>query len=153
MKTSGVPIIPVPYAGLHDPYSCPHATGPQGDFQPPGPLTWRPSPTGSPRRGPSRTPAAVLRSERSHLLVQRQPDGSIPRARRRTDRTPADERRTLLGSLRIGDVVTGTVASGLHDVGVRSELPDATFEGGDEVRVTLLDVDLRRRRIGLAPDG
>lgn len=38
-------------------------------------------------------------------------------------------------------------------VGVRSELPDATFEGGDEVRVTLLDVDLRRRRIGLAPDG
>ncbi|CAM5339418.1 S1 RNA-binding domain-containing protein [Streptomyces avidinii] len=171
--------------------------------------------------------AAVLRAERLALLVQQQPDGSIPgariaepwmgrtdhaypmiragagrraglvppapadrrpllagvlpdadgivRARRRTDRTPADERRTLLGSPRIGDVVTGTVASGLHDVGVCVDLdldpdqgrggslgflrvPETSweyFEDLDEVapigrriRAEVLDVDRDRERVG-----
>ena len=50
-------------------------------------------------------------------------DGVL-RARWRTNRTRADERRTLLGSLRVGDVVTGVVATGLDDVGVHVDLDD-----------------------------
>ncbi|MER7822306.1 S1 RNA-binding domain-containing protein [Streptomyces sp. NPDC096097] len=48
-------------------------------------------------------------------------DGVV-RARWRSNRTPADERRTVLRSLRTGDVVTGTVVSGLDDVGVHVDL-------------------------------
>ncbi|MFI5531118.1 S1 RNA-binding domain-containing protein [Kitasatospora sp. NPDC051853] len=49
------------------------------------------------------------------------PDGVL-RARWRTNRTRADRIRDLLWHLREGDVVTGTVASGLHDVGVYVDL-------------------------------
>ncbi|MFJ7586612.1 S1 RNA-binding domain-containing protein [Streptomyces sp. NPDC097617] len=45
------------------------------------------------------------------------------------------------------------LAPGVEGMVHTSELPDRTFESGDEVRATLLDVDLRRRRISLALDG
>lgn len=48
-------------------------------------------------------------------------DGTV-RARWRTNRTPAERVRAYLGGLRVGDVVTGTVATGLHDVGVYVDL-------------------------------
>ncbi|MFJ6479416.1 MULTISPECIES: S1 RNA-binding domain-containing protein [unclassified Streptomyces] len=61
--------------------------------------------------------------DRRPLLAGVLPDADgVVRARWRTNRTPADERRTLLGSLRTGDVVSGTVASGLDDVGVHVHL-------------------------------
>ncbi|MFB7268567.1 S1 RNA-binding domain-containing protein, partial [Streptomyces nojiriensis] len=62
-------------------------------------------------------------ADRRPLLAGVLPDADgVVRARWRTNRTPADERRTLLRSLRTGDVVTGTVVSGLDDVGVHVDL-------------------------------
>ncbi|WP_051779706.1 S1 RNA-binding domain-containing protein [Streptomyces sp. NRRL S-241] len=73
-------------------------------------------------------------ADRRPLLAGVLPDADgVVRARWRTDRTPADARRTLLGSLRTGDVVTGTVVSGLDDVGVHVDLdldPEAGSEAG-----------------------
>ncbi|MFF4445225.1 S1 RNA-binding domain-containing protein [Streptomyces sp. NPDC001502] len=115
-------------------------------------------------------------ADRRPLLAGVLPDADgVVRARWRTNRTPADERRTLLASLRTGDVVTGTVASGLDDVGVHVHLdlehergwplgflrvPEMSweyFEDVDEVapigrriRAEVLHVDLGRERVGLS---
>ncbi|WP_327381211.1 S1 RNA-binding domain-containing protein [Streptomyces sp. NBC_01207] len=71
-------------------------------------------------------------ADRRPLLCGVLPDADgVVRARWRTDRTPADERRTLLGSLRTGDVVTGTVVSGLDDVGVHVDLDLDLDQGQD----------------------
>lgn len=48
-------------------------------------------------------------------------DGVL-RARWRTNRTRADELRTYLASLRVGDAVTGVVSSGLCDIAVHVDL-------------------------------
>ncbi|MYS79107.1 hypothetical protein [Embleya scabrispora] len=54
--------------------------------------------------------------DRHPLLAGVLPDSDgILRARWRTNRTRADERRTFIASLRVGDVVTGVVATGLND--------------------------------------
>ncbi|MFF4421775.1 S1 RNA-binding domain-containing protein [Streptomyces sp. NPDC001549] len=115
-------------------------------------------------------------ADRRPLLAGVLPDADgVVRARWRTNPTPADERRTLLGALRTGDVVTGTVASGLDDVGVHVHLdlehergwplgflrvPEMSweyFEDLDEVapigrriRAEVLHVDLERERVGLS---
>ncbi|MFG2988123.1 S1 RNA-binding domain-containing protein [Streptomyces sp. NPDC048257] len=119
-------------------------------------------------------------AERRPLLAGVLPDADgVVRARWRTNRTPADERRTLLGSLRSGDVVTGTVTTGLDDVGVHVDLdpgPDVDHERGrglgflrvpemsweyfDDVaevapigrriRAEVLHVDLERERVSLS---
>ncbi|MFF4953191.1 S1 RNA-binding domain-containing protein [Streptomyces chattanoogensis] len=75
-------------------------------------------------------------AERRPLLAGVLPDADgVVRARWRTNRTPADERRALLGSLRDGDVVTGTVASGLDDVGVHVHLDHEWGHGLGFLRV------------------
>ncbi|MFI1283856.1 S1 RNA-binding domain-containing protein [Streptomyces sp. NPDC020858] len=108
------------------------------------------------------------------LLAGVLPDADgVVRARRRTNRTPADERRTLLGSLRVGDVVTGTVASGLDDVGVHVDLdhergsalgflrvPEMSWEHfesvddvapiGRRIRAEVLHVDWGGERVSLS---
>ncbi|GHI75463.1 S1 RNA-binding domain-containing protein [Streptomyces spororaveus] len=128
--------------------------------------------------GPGRRAGLVplAPADRRPLLAGVLPDADgVVRARWRTNRTPADERRTLLGSLRTGDVVTGTVASGLDDVGVHVHLdvehergrplgflrvPEMSweyFEDVDEVapigrriRAEVLHVDLERERVALS---
>ncbi|MFD9009931.1 S1 RNA-binding domain-containing protein [Streptomyces sp. NPDC059552] len=45
------------------------------------------------------------------------------------------------------------LAPGVEGLVHRSELREGTFESGDEVRATLLGMDLRRRRISLGLDG
>ncbi|MGW6981062.1 S1 RNA-binding domain-containing protein [Streptomyces sp. NPDC054932] len=78
----------------------------------------------------------LARADRHPLLAGVLPDADgVLRARRRTNRTPADERRSLLASLRIGDVVTGTVASGLHDVAVYVDLDHEWGQGMGFLRV------------------
>ncbi|MGW6845976.1 S1 RNA-binding domain-containing protein [Streptomyces sp. NPDC054958] len=119
-------------------------------------------------------------ADRRPLLEGVLPDADgVVRARWRTDRTPADERRTLLGSLRTGDVVTGTVVSGLDDVGVHVDLdpeldlehergcsmgflrvPEMSWEHfedldevapiGRRIRAEILHVDLERERVSLS---
>lgn len=99
-------------------------------------------------------------------------DGVV-RARWRTNRTPADERRALLASLGVGDVVTGTVASGLDDVGVHVDLdhewgrglgflrvPEMSWEYfesvddvapvGRRIRAEILHVDFGWERVSLS---
>ncbi len=121
-------------------------------------------------------------ADRRPLLAGVLPDADgVVRVRWRTDRTPADERRTLLGSLRTGDVVTGTVVSGLDDIGVHVDLdpaagpdrdggwgrpvgflrvPEMSWEHFDDldevapvgrrIRAEILDVDLERERVSLS---
>ncbi|MFD7785080.1 S1 RNA-binding domain-containing protein [Streptomyces nojiriensis] len=115
-------------------------------------------------------------ADRHPLLAGVLPDADgVVRARWRTNRTPADERRTLLGSLRTGDVVTGTVASGLDDVGVHVHLdvererdrplgflrvPEMSWEYfedvaevapiGRRIRAEVLHVDLEWERVALS---
>jgi small subunit ribosomal protein S1 len=126
--------------------------------------------------GPGRRAGLVPldRDARRPLLnaVLPDPDGVV-RARRRTNRTPADARRARLVSLRAGDVVTGTVASGLHDVGVHVDLDGEWGEGlgflrvpemswehfdtvedvapvGRRIRAEILHVDLGWERVNLS---
>ncbi|MFD9476073.1 S1 RNA-binding domain-containing protein [Streptomyces nojiriensis] len=129
---------------------------------------------GGPGRRAGLVPLAP--ADRRPLLAGVLPDtDGVVRARWRTNPTPADERRTLLGSLRTGDVVTGTVASGLDDVGVHVHLdldhergwplgflrvPEMSwehFEDVDEVapigrriRAEVLHVDLEWERVSLS---
>ncbi|MFC8536659.1 S1 RNA-binding domain-containing protein [Streptomyces sp. NPDC057249] len=64
-------------------------------------------------------------ADRHPLLAAVLPDGDgVVRARWRTHRSRADERRTFLGSLRVGEAVNGVVATGLRDVGVYVHLDD-----------------------------
>ncbi|MER5862043.1 S1 RNA-binding domain-containing protein [Kitasatospora sp. NPDC002040] len=70
------------------------------------------------------------------LLDAQLPDADgVLRARWRTNRTLADRRRAFLGSLRVGDTVTGTVATGLEDVGVRVDLDGEPDRGLGFLRV------------------
>ncbi|GAA1126296.1 S1 RNA-binding domain-containing protein [Kitasatospora arboriphila] len=113
-------------------------------------------------------------AHRRPLLAAVLPDADgIVRARWRTDPTPATGRRALLAGLRIGDVVTGTVASDLDDVGVHVDLdhpsgrsvgflriPEMSwtrFDSLDEVappgrriRAQVLDIDWAWERVGLS---
>ncbi|MFJ8016559.1 S1 RNA-binding domain-containing protein [Streptomyces sp. NPDC096339] len=108
------------------------------------------------------------------LLAGVLPDADgVVRARRRTNPTPGDERRALLASLRVGDVVTGVVASGLDDVGVHVDLdhpegwalgflrvPEMSWEYfesvdevvpiGREIRAQVLHVDFASERVSLS---
>ncbi len=62
-------------------------------------------------------------ADRHPLLAAVLPDADgVLRARWRTNRTPAEERRSFLASLRVGDVVDCVVATGLDDVGVHVDL-------------------------------
>ncbi|MFD7557092.1 S1 RNA-binding domain-containing protein [Streptomyces sp. NPDC059835] len=126
--------------------------------------------------GPVRRAALVpLRSDRHPpLLAGVLPDADgVVRARWRTNPTPADERQALLASLRVGDVVTGVVASGLDDVGVHVDLdhpqgwalgflrvPEMSWEHfdsvaevapiGREIRAEVLHVDFGREQVALS---
>ena len=75
--------------------------------------------------GPGHRAALVplLPADRHPLLAAVLPDADgVLRARWRTNRTRADERRTFMSSLRAGDVVAGVVATGLDDIGVHVHL-------------------------------
>ncbi|MGI5171735.1 S1 RNA-binding domain-containing protein [Spirillospora sp. CA-253888] len=61
-------------------------------------------------------------------------DGVL-RARWRTDRTRADELRSYLASLRVGDTVTGVVSSGLRDVAVHVDLDGDIGRGVGWLRI------------------
>ncbi|MGW5641101.1 S1 RNA-binding domain-containing protein, partial [Streptomyces sp. NPDC003832] len=77
--------------------------------------------------GPGHRAALVPldRADRRPLLAAVLPDGDgVLRARWRTNPTRAEERRTFLGSLRVGEAVIGVVATGLHDIGVYVDLDD-----------------------------
>ncbi|MEU8948644.1 S1 RNA-binding domain-containing protein [Streptomyces sp. NPDC048489] len=99
-------------------------------------------------------------------------DGAL-RARWRINRAWAEERRTFLGSLRVGEVVTGVVATGLNDIGVYVHLDDdlgrflgflrvpemswARFESVDdtapidrEVRAEIISIDFAREQVSLS---
>ncbi|MFF7248808.1 S1 RNA-binding domain-containing protein [Embleya sp. NPDC008237] len=113
-------------------------------------------------------------SDRDPFLAGVLPDSDgILRARWRTNRTRADERRTLMASLRIGDIVTGVVATGLNDIGVHVDLagdpggclgflrvPEMSwtrFESVDEVapigreiRAKVLHIDWDREQVSLS---
>ncbi|MEV6104385.1 S1 RNA-binding domain-containing protein [Streptomyces sp. NPDC051940] len=122
-------------------------------------------------------PAAVvpmLPGDRHPLLraVLPDPDG-VPRARWRTNPTPADDRRAYLCTLRPGDVVTGVVATGLDDIGVHVDLdhplgaglgflrvPEMSWEHweslddvapvGRRIRARILSVDFEFERLELS---
>ncbi|MYW00992.1 S1 RNA-binding domain-containing protein [Streptomyces sp. SID3343] len=69
-------------------------------------------------------------ADRRPLLAGVLPDADgVLRARWRANRTRADQRRSYLASLRVGDVVTGVVTSGLCDVGVYVDLNDDLGRG------------------------
>lgn len=114
------------------------------------------------------------RTDRHPLLTAVLPDGDgVLRARWRTNRSRAEERRTFLGSLRVGEAVRGVVATGLHDVGVYVHLDDdlGRFLGflrvpemswtrfdsvddvapiGREVRAEIISVDFAREQVSLS---
>ncbi|GAB3985920.1 hypothetical protein GCM10029978_100040 [Actinoallomurus acanthiterrae] len=126
--------------------------------------------------GPGRRAALVPLdpSERRPLLAGVLPDADgVLRARWRANRTQADERRSLLDSLRVGDVVPGTVATGLDDVGVHVDLdhelghglgflrvPEMSWEHfdsvddvapiGRKIRAEILAIDWGRERVSLS---
>ncbi|MFF8772463.1 S1 RNA-binding domain-containing protein [Kitasatospora sp. NPDC015120] len=113
-------------------------------------------------------------ADRRPLLAAVLPDeDGVLRARWRTNRTRAEERRTFLGSLRVGEAVTGVVATGLNDVGVHVHLDDdlGRFLGflrvpemswtrfdsvddiapiGREVRARIIGVDFAREQVSLS---
>ncbi|WP_329562010.1 S1 RNA-binding domain-containing protein [Kitasatospora sp. NBC_01266] len=113
-------------------------------------------------------------ADRRPLLAAVLPDGDgVLRARWRTNRSQADERRTFLGSLRIGDAVSGVVATGLNDIGVYVHLDDdlGRFLGflrvpemswtrfdsvddiapiGREIRAEIISVDFAREQVSLS---
>lgn len=77
--------------------------------------------------GPGHRAALVPleRDDRCPLLAAVLPDADgVLRARWRTNRSRADELRTFLGSLRVGEAVVGVVATGLDDIGVYVHLDD-----------------------------
>lgn len=98
-------------------------------------------------------------------------DGVL-RARWRTDRSRADELRTYLASLRVGDTVTGVVSSGRRDVAVHVDLDDDLGRGvgwlripemswthfeladvapiGREIRAQILSVDFAWEQVSLS---
>jgi small subunit ribosomal protein S1 len=113
-------------------------------------------------------------ADRHPLLGAVLPDGDgVLRARWRTNRSRADERRTFLGSLRVGDAVSGVVATGLDDIGVHVHLDDdlGRFLGflrvpemswtrfdsvddvapiGREVRAEIIGIDFAREQVSLS---
>ncbi|MFI6584097.1 S1 RNA-binding domain-containing protein [Embleya sp. NPDC050493] len=113
-------------------------------------------------------------TDRDPLLAGVLPDSDgVLRARWRSNRTRADERRTFMASLRIGDIVTGVVATGLDDIGVHVDLagdpggllgflrvPEMSwtrFESVDEVapigreiRAKVLYIDWDREQVSLS---
>ncbi|MGR7001962.1 S1 RNA-binding domain-containing protein [Yinghuangia aomiensis] len=98
-------------------------------------------------------------------------DGVL-RARWRTDRSRADELRSYLASLRVGDTVTGIVSSGQRDVAVHVDLDGELGRGigwlripemswthfeladvapiGREIRARILSVDFGREQVSLS---
>ncbi|MFD9405920.1 S1 RNA-binding domain-containing protein [Streptomyces sp. NPDC059989] len=113
-------------------------------------------------------------ADRDPLLaaVLPDPDGVL-RARWRTNRTRADERRTFLASLAIGDAISGVVATGLNDVGVYVHLGDGPGHGlgflrvpemswarfdsvddiapiGREIRAQIIHIDWLREQVSLS---
>ncbi|WP_329500602.1 S1 RNA-binding domain-containing protein [Kitasatospora herbaricolor] len=116
-------------------------------------------------------------ADRRPLLAAVLPDADgVLRARWRANRTRADERRTFLGSIRVGDTVTGIVATGLNDVGVYVHLDDdlgrylgflrvpemswAPFDSvddvapiGREIHAEVLQVDWGREQVSLSLKG
>lgn len=84
-------------------------------------------------QGPGRRSALVplLPRDRRPLLsgVLPDPDG-VPRARWRTNPTRADQARACLSTLRVGTIVTGVVATGMHDIGVYVSLDEASLVVG-----------------------
>ncbi|WP_406299474.1 S1 RNA-binding domain-containing protein [Embleya sp. NBC_00888] len=112
--------------------------------------------------------------DRHPLLAGVLPDSDgILRARWRTNRTRADERRTFIASLRVGDVVTGVVATGLDGVGVyvdvagdpghhlgflrtpemswtRFDSVDEVVPIGLEIRAKILRIDWSWEQVGLS---
>lgn len=113
-------------------------------------------------------------ADRRPLLAAVLPDGDgVLRARWRTNRTRAEERRTFLGSLRVGEAVTGVVATGLHDVGVyvhldgdlgrhlgflrvpemswaRFDSVDEVAPVGREIRAEIISIDFAQERVSLS---
>ncbi|MFE7332318.1 S1 RNA-binding domain-containing protein [Streptomyces sp. NPDC057565] len=126
--------------------------------------------------GPGHRTALVPleRADRHPLLAAVLPDGDgVLRARWRTNRSRAEERRTFLGSLRVGETVTGVVATGLNDIGVYVHLDDdlGRFLGflrvpemswtrfdsvddiapvGREVRAEIISIDFTREQVSLS---
>ncbi|MDI2124751.1 S1 RNA-binding domain-containing protein [Yinghuangia seranimata] len=75
-------------------------------------------------------------ADRDPLAAAVLPDADgVLRARWRADRTRADELRTYLASLRVGDTVTGVVSTGLHDIAVYVDLDDGLGRGVGWLRV------------------
>lgn len=126
--------------------------------------------------GPGRRAGLVPLRQTEHpsLLAGALPDADgVVRTRWRTNPTPADERRALLASLRVGDAVTGVVASGLDDIGVHVDLdhpqgralgflrvPEMSWEHfdsvdeivpiGREIRARILHVDFEWEQVSLS---
>ncbi|MFE7712822.1 S1 RNA-binding domain-containing protein [Streptomyces sp. NPDC057486] len=98
-------------------------------------------------------------------------DGEL-RARWRTDRSRADELRSYLASLRVGDTVAGVVSSGLRDIAVHVDLdgdlgrgvgwlriPEMSWKHfeladvapiGREIRAQILSVDFAWEQVSLS---
>ena len=126
--------------------------------------------------GPGHRAALVPleRADRHPLLAAVLPDGDgVLRARWRTNRSRAEERRTFLGSLRVGEAVTGVVATGLNDIGVHVHLDNdlgrflgflrvpemswTRFESvddiapiGREVRAEIISIDFAWEQVSLS---